>query len=131
LYDKPCNSFVADFIGQTNLLKGTVIEEIVGGRRIQTAIGKLLTAGGGAAREVLVSIRPEKIRMVRPGSTRSADTNHLSATIFENMFLGEASEHIVKIDGHPLKVSSSPPILDAAGEVSLEIDPGDCIVLPE
>ena len=133
LYDKPCNSFVADFIGQTNLLRGTVIEEISGGRRIQTAIGALLAAGkaGVAVREVLVSIRPEKIRVLGPGSTRSPQANHLSATISENMFLGEASEHIVTIDGHSLKISSSPPILDAAGEISLEIDPKDCIVLPE
>jgi hypothetical protein len=30
-----------------------------------------------------------------------------------------------------MKISSSPPILGAAGEVTLEIDPKDCVVLPE
>jgi iron(III) transport system ATP-binding protein len=132
LYDRPCNSFVADFIGQTNLLRGTVIEETAGGRRVKTPIGTLLAAGDGvASREILISIRPEKIRFLGPGSTRLPHTNHLSATIFENMFLGEASEHIVTIDGHRLKVSCSPPIPGAAGQMSLEIDPKDCIVLSE
>jgi iron(III) transport system ATP-binding protein len=132
LYDKPCNSFVADFIGQTNLLRGTVIGETSEGRRVKTAIGALLVASNGnaAAGEILISIRPEKIRLLSAGSTRSAHANHLSATISENTFLGEASEHIVTIDGQRLKASSSPPILDAAGEISLEIDPKDCVVLP-
>jgi iron(III) transport system ATP-binding protein len=133
LYGKPCDSFVADFIGQTNLLRGTVIEETSEGRRVQTAIGVLLAAGNGgaSAREIVISIRPEKIRLLGSGSTRSPRANHLMATIFENTFLGEASEHIVTIEGQQLKASSSPPILDAAGEVSLEIDPTDCVVLPE
>jgi iron(III) transport system ATP-binding protein len=133
LYDKPGNTFVADFIGQTNLLRGTVIGENAGGRRVQTAIGVLLAAGdtGVGAREVLISIRPEKIRLLSSGSTRSSHANYLSATVFENTFLGEASEHIVIIDGQRMKISSSPPILGAAGEVTLEIDPKDCVVLPE
>ncbi len=133
LYDKPCNSFVADFIGQTNLLRGTVISETNGRRRVQTAIGALLAAGDArvAAGEVLISIRPEKIHLLGPGSARSPHANYLTATVFENTFLGEASEHIVTIDGQRLKVSSSPPILGAAGEITLEIDPKDCVILPE
>jgi iron(III) transport system ATP-binding protein len=133
LYDKPCSSFVADFIGQTNLLPGTVIEETSAGKRIQTAIGLLLAAGSGSAttREILVSIRPEKIRILGPDSTPSPHSNRLPATIFESTFLGESSEHIFKIDGQSLKVSSSPPILNATGKMLLEIDPKDCVVLPE
>jgi iron(III) transport system ATP-binding protein len=133
LYYHPKNTFVADFIGQTNLLKGTVAEEPSSARRVQTEIGPLLAAGNGSfsRREIIVSIRPEKIRILSPGSPQSSTANHFSATVVENTFLGEASEHIVQIGGHPLKISSSPPILDASGEVLLEIDPEDCIVLPE
>jgi iron(III) transport system ATP-binding protein len=133
LYDKPCSSFVADFIGQTNLLPGTVVEETSGGRRVQTAIGVLQTAGnaGITTRDVIVSIRPEKIRIAAPSAARSPRANHLPAEISENTFLGDLSEHIVKIGGHSLKASSSPPILGAAGAISLEIDPEDCIVLLE
>jgi iron(III) transport system ATP-binding protein len=133
LYHHPCNGFVADFIGQTNLLRGSAIDESSETRRVQTEIGPLLAsaAAGLHAHEVIVSIRPEKIRVLTADRPKSPGANHLSGTILENTFLGEASEHIVQINGHPLKLSSSPPILDAAGVVSLEIDPSDCIILPE
>jgi len=133
LYDKPRNSFVADFIGQTNLLRGKILEETSGGRRVETEIGLLRSSSNGriAGRDVLVSIRPEKIRVVGRNFPRSESANRLSATVSENTFLGEVSEHVVTIGGQSLKISSSPPILGAAGELALEIDPADCIVLPE
>jgi ABC-type Fe3+/spermidine/putrescine transport system ATPase subunit len=84
---------------------------------------------------VVISIRPEKIRVLNSNAPSSPQMNHLSATIIENTFLGEASEHLVKIGERSLKITSSPPILAAVGEagrsLALEIDPADCIVLPE
>jgi iron(III) transport system ATP-binding protein len=133
IYGKPQSSFVAEFIGQTNLLRGKVIEETSVGRRVETEIGSLLAAGNGTIdrKEVLVSIRPEKIRILGAGSQGSGNMNRISAKVSENTFLGEMSEHVFLVGGRAIKASISPPILDAAGEMWLEIDPADCVVLPE
>jgi iron(III) transport system ATP-binding protein len=132
LYDHPSSSFVADFIGQTNLIKGTVIGEVPGGRRVKTAIGELLAAGEAAVsdREILINIRPEKIRLVRSGGA-SPGKNNLTVMIVESLFLGEASEYVATIGEARLRISSSPPVPGVAGQVRLEIDPADCVILPE
>src|SRR5205085_8158927 len=41
LYHRPTNSFVADFIGQTNLLSGRIIERSDSGTDIETPAGRL------------------------------------------------------------------------------------------
>ena len=133
LYNHPRNSFVADFIGQTNLLHGATTDESTGARRVQTEIGPLLATAHSDLRpgKIIISIRPEKIRVVRPGQPQSPGANRLTGKIIENTFLGEASEHLVQVGLQTLRLTSSPPILDAAGEISLEIDPSDCVLLPE
>jgi ABC-type Fe3+/spermidine/putrescine transport system ATPase subunit len=89
------------------------------------------TFPGGTPRTVTISIRPERIRVLSPNSPGSPDANHLSAKLIETTFLGEASEHAVEIDGHRLRATCSPPLLDVQGDVLLEIEPRDCLILPE
>ena len=78
-----------------------------------------------------VSIRPEKSASSAPiprnRPRRIASRRSWSRTTF----LGEASEHVLEIGEHRLRAGSSPPLLNLRGEVALEIDPGDCLVLPE
>lgn len=134
LYYNPRTSFVADFVGQTNLLRAEITREGPSGLSVQTPIGTLRTAAaksGPGRQSVTVSIRPETIRILSPNSPQSPDANHLTAKLVETTFLGEASEHGLEIDGHRLRASSSPPLLNLRGEVELEIDPRDCLVLPE
>ncbi len=50
LYDNPRSSFVADFVGQTNLLSGQITQEIPGGISVQTPIGTLLPRPGPGRR---------------------------------------------------------------------------------
>jgi iron(III) transport system ATP-binding protein len=133
LYYRPKNAFVADFVGQTNLLNGTIEEIHSDGVSVRTELGTIKTAGnaGKDRRDVIVSIRPERIRILSGGAARSPAANHLAGKVIETIFLGEVSEHWVEIDGHRLKASRSGPMLETLGEVVLEIDAGDCVVLPE
>jgi iron(III) transport system ATP-binding protein len=133
LYYKPRISFVADFVGQTNLLSGTIERQTPDGLMVRTAVGTLMAAGNPSrdGASVAVSIRPERIRILSPGSPRSPDANHIAAKLMHTAFLGESSEHTVEIRGHRLRASSSAPLLDVHGEVMLEIDARDCLVLPE
>jgi ABC-type Fe3+/spermidine/putrescine transport system ATPase subunit len=120
-------------VGQTNLLNGTIEEVFADGVSVGPEVGTMKAAGHAAKdrQSVVVSIRPERIRILSPGAARSPVANHLAGKVIETIFLGEVSEHWVQINGHRLKASCSGPMLEASGEVVLEIEAADCVVLPE
>jgi iron(III) transport system ATP-binding protein len=139
LYHRPVSGFVAEFIGQTNLLDGRVIAGDAGDRtvRVQTDAGTLLAATderqtltAGAA--VRLSIRPEQIRIARNGTAGSPGANRLTGRAVETSFLGETSEHVVLVGdrGPRLKLISVPPVLDPPPQLTIEFDPCDVVVLP-
>src|SRR5205823_5883545 len=65
-YERPSVRFVADFIGETNLLEATRIGE----RRFRLASGETVeTAEAGPAGDaVTLAIRPERANLAPPGS---------------------------------------------------------------
>src|SRR5687768_3762627 len=81
LYHRPASSFVADFIGQTNLLRGTLVERDGAVCRVETEAGPLTgTAVNGQAalsrgQAVVVSIRPEQMQIVRGGAMQVPGRN--------------------------------------------------------
>jgi putative spermidine/putrescine transport system ATP-binding protein len=86
LYFAPANRFVADFVGESNILAGTLVEPDV----FKTAAGTLLRVTSrrsttGAQAEVLV--RPENVRILAPGDA-AADDNVLDATVSQLSFVG-------------------------------------------
>jgi iron(III) transport system ATP-binding protein len=134
LYHRPCSSFVADFIGQTNLLPGTLVgEQGADEVLVQTAAGKFLAAKPhvqlpGGTKDVMVSIRPEQMRLAR-GSRPS--TNTLKGKPRDNTFLGEASELVLDVNGTDIKVIIAPPLFEVPAELQVEFDPQDVVVLPK
>lgn len=134
LYHTPANSFVADFIGQTNLLKGTVVDRSNGTLRVQTAAGILtaLAKVDAATNDVMVSIRPEQMRIAGNGSgiyTAMRATNRFTGRTIETTFLGEASEHVLDIAGQKIRVVNTPPLFSPPSEMTVEFDPKDVVVL--
>lgn len=77
LYERPATKFVADFLGKSNFLTGTVGE--VGDGRFTYVSGSEALVQAGAPQhgklngQVLVALRPEKIALSqeRPGSTNA------------------------------------------------------------
>ena len=68
IYRKPVNSFVADFIGETNLLEGNVIDgniELAGGRIKADAIAKDCEVP--ASGPVTIAVRPEDLVVTADG----------------------------------------------------------------
>jgi iron(III) transport system ATP-binding protein len=131
LYHKPATGFVADFIGQTNLLAATVMERIGRTLRLRTAAGDLTAVGDApAAGTVKVSIRPEQMRIVSNGPGQPGRNRMVGRTL-ESTFLGEASEHVLLVNDQRLRVISAPPLFDAPGQLAVEFDPEDVVVLPE
>ena len=123
IYREPASAFVADFIGDTNLLDG-VVENTTHPPRLELDAGTQMTIdlGDAAAKgDVIASIRPEEVELVEPG------TGTIDGTITNRFFHGERTNLVV--DPH----DDSLPELDVAvqgrsdvpdsGEVSVEFNP--------
>lgn len=87
LYEKPCNSFVAHFIGENNELPGTVVAIEQNKCRIRLANSAEVTAQMGIPLKVgdatSLSIRPERIILAQ------AESNCLTGIIEELIYLGD------------------------------------------
>jgi spermidine/putrescine transport system ATP-binding protein len=71
IYDRPANRFVADFIGETNFLKGEAAPAPSGGAAVRLAAGAAIEArppaGGFRPGAVVVAVRPENLRLEEAG----------------------------------------------------------------
>ena len=89
IYNEPANAFVADFIGESNILDGAMLEDysvLVAGHKYTCA-----DKGFEKNEPVDVVIRPEDIKIVSP------DMSHLSGTVTNVVFKGVHYEIIVDI----------------------------------
>ncbi len=131
LYHAPATAFVADFVGQTNLIDGDVTAidgEVV---TVDTPLGSVRgrTPASGA-KVVTLSIRPEQMQIASGVSTGKA--NRLTGTVRETTFLGEASEHVLDVGGINLRAIAAPPRFDVhqGDPLTVEFDAEDVVVLP-
>ena len=103
IYEDPENRFVADFIGETNFLDGTVVSVDGDKARVKTPFGFEITTfqkGVTGPGPVTVSLRPEKI-----GMAEQATGNSLTGTIAGRNYMGGFTHYTVDVAGIPLRVS--------------------------
>ncbi len=90
LYDKPANSFVAQFIGENNRLSGTITKVIGDICTVKLDSGQdvkaLKVVGGGVGTRSTLSLRPERIEL-NPSS--KIYDNILDAKVQETVFIGD------------------------------------------
>jgi len=92
LYDKPRTRFVADFIGETNLLEGRVVRREENLLFIRTPGGiEIETEHRGELKneDVSLSIRPEKILLLNEESCRD---NTYAGRVEEIIYVGEITK---------------------------------------
>lgn len=89
LYEKPRTSFVARFLGASNLLPGTV-EDTASVRLGSGAAVRVADSLPPPGTQVAVGIRPEKLRLDAEGGA-----NRLSGTVKELSYVGVATQYIV------------------------------------
>ena len=134
LYDRPASRFVADFIGTTNLLHGTVAALENGIAIVQLDSGDRCRIGGqgrAISQEVDLSLRPEAIS-IRDGTTTGTSATALSATIQQSAYLGSAVQYLVRTAGGVVLTVLAPKSaerLTADQAVVLDWLPGDALVL--
>src|SRR5256885_647062 len=92
IYERPANQFVAEFVGTTNFLEGTVfaVDAPPGFIGVRPALGAL-AAGGSDALEagaaVLLSVRPEDFELSKP---RRDGGSSGEGVVDQKVFIGEA-----------------------------------------
>ncbi|MBI3067752.1 MAG: ABC transporter ATP-binding protein [Betaproteobacteria bacterium] len=135
IYDRPANTFVAGFMGTTNLLEGSVQEVTDAEAVVRTSGGITLRAIGarGAARgaTVHVSIRPEALQLC-PLEKPAAAANVWPATVALSTFLGDSVLYRLEVAGHTFEVHGpSTEVFEVGSKVTLAVEPSRCTLLIE
>ena len=131
IYDRPRTTFVANFVGVSNLLAGVVREsagrsatiEVEGGWRF----GKTLARPPAAGERVLVAVRPEKLRVTKDG-------RGLRGQLEDFVYLGSRATLVVRLDGDRLLQveDSAAELQNGAGRIgepiAVEWSDADCVV---
>jgi putative spermidine/putrescine transport system ATP-binding protein len=101
LYERPVNSFVAQFIGENNKLAGT-IQEIGGGRAlVRLDTGEVIDATPvnvtSKGQRTLVSIRPERVEFKPENMPEGAHT--IEAEVLEFIYMGDLFRTRLRVAG--------------------------------
>ncbi len=131
IYQRPRNTFVADFIGQATMVEGKVSDSD-GRVRVETAIGVLegvpsrddanLTVGS----KVVVSMRPEYFTLKPEG-----DVNNIRAVIDHVAFIGKSQRLYCNSEGHRIIAELPPYVRLRIGEkVTLYIKKENTLIIP-
>ena len=114
IYNEPENAFVADFIGDSNILDAVMVEDKV--VRIGDTVFDCVDTGFGKNRPVDVMIRPEDIIIREPGKGR------VDGVITHNIFIGVHYEMEIEAGGFTwlAQNTTSYPV---GTEVSIDVIP--------
>jgi ABC-type Fe3+/spermidine/putrescine transport system ATPase subunit len=95
IYEEPETEFVADFIGETNLVRGRYVEE--DGRALVESDGLAFVVRKEAAAngDIAFALRPEKIRL---GVEDGAFDNVYDAEIVDSIYKGNVGKFVVALE---------------------------------
>ena len=120
IYNEPQNAFVADFIGDSNILDGIMIED-----RLVEILGakfECVDVGFGKNNPVDVVIRPEDIDLVKP------EEGTIHGRVTHLIFKGVHYEMEVAVNGFELLVHST-DLFPVGQEVGIHVDPFDIQIM--
>ena len=122
IYNEPCNAFVADFIGESNILNATMIKD-----RLVSFMGKefeCIDEGFGENTPVDVVIRPEDVYIIR-----NAEAAMFHGTVRSCIFKGVHYEMFVDTpDGYEIQIQDY-NCFEVGTEVGMMIKPADIHVM--
>jgi iron(III) transport system ATP-binding protein len=132
IYERPLNPFVADFVGSTNFLDGSVLGPDGGdGRyRVRTEIGDLTVLATEPLRaddKVLLSLRPEDVELQE---SKPDGLNVREGRVDQKVFLGECVDFQVKLGERTLLSRRHPSLRTPIGNpIFVNFHPEKCIAL--
>ena len=135
IYDRPRNTFVADFIGSANLIRGRRRPDLEreGLVVIETPGGALVHGVAGdrqSATEALMAVRTVRLRLERARPANAV--NAWPARIRQRVFQGDFTQYHVDWDGRRLIVrSAASEPLGEGEDVFVTAEPRHCVLLEE
>jgi iron(III) transport system ATP-binding protein len=136
IYEQPCNQFVADFVGTTNFIGGTVTALDDGNGRclVGSAMGPLrVQASQGVAKDglVTISVRPEDVELSEPPPSAADGDNVCKAVVTAKDFLGEHLDFQVKVGEVVLMARAHPSLRTPVGDaIYLRMKAEKCVAIP-
>ncbi len=140
IYEQPRSKFVANFIGETNFLDGTLAALADGLAEVSLAEGVTIVAAPptdpapAVGQKVTVVIRPEKLHL----RGRETDRNHLPGTVEDVVYIGTDTHYGVRLPGgQKLRVreqnmdAASRPLAQTGEAVTISFQPQAARVLVE
>ena len=101
LYEHPNTTFVANFLGQSNLIRGNVVETSGGRVHVEVEGAKVQAPPGVSGTEtgdVWVGVRPEKLNLSEAGSEPDGASNVLrDARITDVSFIGVSTQYLTRM----------------------------------
>ncbi len=102
LYENPQTTFVANFLGQSNLIRakvtGTSGDDLLVDASGQRLVVPRSRATGSATTDLLVGVRPEKIHIAAEGTQSGDGSNQLTGGIVSDAsFTGVSTQYLVKM----------------------------------
>ena len=135
IYDRPRNTFVADFVGSANLIRGRRRPDLErdGLVVIQTPGGALvhgIALERRAGTEALMAVRTVRLRLER--ARPATAVNAWPARIRQRVFQGDFTQYHLDWDGRQLIVrSAAPEPMTEGDEVFVSAEPRHCVLLEE
>jgi putative spermidine/putrescine transport system ATP-binding protein len=125
IYKRPQNAWVAEFIGLSNFIPGTVVGRNDGQLSVRTAAGVFACTGELTTGAVVICIRPESLHF------GAQHPNRLQGIVAERVFLGNLFDYRVEgPDGLRLRVQADPSrMFDPGTSVEVSFSPSDAWVV--
>lgn len=120
IYNEPQNAFIADFIGESNIIEGVMIQD----RLVQILGAKFdcVDTGFGQNKPVDVVIRPEDVDLVEP------EKGTITGVVTHLIFKGVHYEMEVQANGFEWLVHST-DLFPVGQKVGIHVDPFDIQIM--
>ena len=120
IYNEPANAFVADFIGESNILDGIMLEDYK--VKFADTIFKCVDSGFNPSEDIDVVIRPEDIKMVEPNE------GMLKGIVTSTVFKGVHYEILVKENDRVWMLHNTKSA-EVGSELGMDIYPEDIHIM--
>ena len=130
IYNNPASRFVAEFVGTSNIVHGTVASLDAGTARVDASFGSLYADGAGCrpGADVVVAIRPESLLMNKLRSDQA--TNDFPGRVITRAFLGDVSDYLVQVGGATFRTrSNASSVFEPGEDITVTFAPGGVRVL--
>jgi spermidine/putrescine transport system ATP-binding protein len=95
IYERPRTRFIADFIGETNFLDGTV--EATGLVKLPNGMLVMAETHSAPGTEVTLTLRPEKVYLYPTDHPPSDSHNAIAGTVRRRVYMGSVIRYVVDL----------------------------------